>query len=75
LSLGYLSIGSLGINIGVNTGINSRDIKGLEEIVIKSSSRLVISGILTVGRVRRYTTSGGVQIAVGYTGHISYSNS
>lgn len=46
-------------------------IEGLEEIVVYSSSRFVISRISTVGRVR----SLGSCIVVGYRGLISYSNS
>ena len=60
--------------IADNASVDSRfirGIKGLEETVVYSSSRLIISGISIVSRV--YSLDG--YIVVGYRGLISYSSS
>jgi len=57
-----------------NTSVNSRfmrGVEGLEETIAYSSSRLIISGISTVGRVYPFNS----YIVVGYRGLISYSSS
>jgi hypothetical protein len=54
-----------------NTIVDNTSIKGLEERVVYSSSRLIINGILIVSRVRSLDS----YIVVGYKGLILYSNS